>query len=89
MGRGVVAELEDARMALERGLHDAALHATAAAVNDAHLTKSRGRGGVDVLGHDRGNIARRKAVKVELGADRNADGGVVSPSSGTQRSPPS
>lgn len=73
MGRGVVAEFEDPRVAFERGLHDSALDATAAPVNHAHLTKSSRRGGVDVLGDDRGDIAWRETVKVELGADWYSD----------------
>src|SRR5258706_9225544 len=77
MGVRIVAEFENERMALECGLHDAALDAAAATVNDAHLTKSRGRSGIDVLSHDRRNVAWRKAVKVELGADRNAHGKIA------------
>jgi hypothetical protein len=73
MGGRIVAEFENERMAFERGLDDAALDAAAAPVNDAHLAKSRGRRGIDVLSHDRWNVAWRKAVKVELSADRNAN----------------
>ena len=38
---GVVPELRDARMAFERRLHDAALHAAAAAVDQPHLAQAR------------------------------------------------
>jgi hypothetical protein len=74
MGGGIVPELRDARMALERGLHDAALHAVAAAVNQPHFAQAGGNGGVDVLLHDRRNVPRRKRVQIELGLDRNPDG---------------
>src|SRR5438876_65320 len=52
MRRRVVPEFEDARMPIERLLHDAALHAASAAVNQSHLIKTRGGGGVDVLGNN-------------------------------------
>lgn len=73
MRRGIVVEFDDAWMALEHGLHDAALDSTAPAVNHAHLAKSRGCGGVDVLGDYRGNVARSETVKIELGTDGNVD----------------
>ena len=40
MGRRIVPELDDPRVPLERGLHDAALHAAPAAVDQPHLAKT-------------------------------------------------
>jgi len=78
MRAGIVPELRDARMAFERSLHDAALHAAAAAVNQPHFAQAGGSGGVDVLLHDRRNVPRRERVQIELGFYRNPDGPVLS-----------
>ena len=70
MRGGVVPELRDARMAFERGLHDAALHAAAAAMDQPHLAQAGGSGGIDVLrarpkgclaGRTRGDPARARS----------------------------
>ena len=72
MGRGVVPELGDQWVPLEGGLHDPALDAAAAAVNQAQLTQSGLMRRVNVFLHDGGDVARRKRMEVELGLDRNA-----------------
>src|SRR3954452_17814955 len=46
---GVVPELGDTRMAIESRLHDAALHASTAAMNQADFQQSSGGSGVDVF----------------------------------------
>ena len=60
-------------MAVERRLHDAALHAAAAAVDEAHLAQAGLGRGVDVLVDHRRDIARRERVQVELGFDRDME----------------
>ena len=62
----VVPELGDQGMLLERGLDDAALYADAASVDQPDGRYAGGRSGIDILGHDRANIARRERVEVEL-----------------------
>src|SRR5260221_5032856 len=61
-------------MAIERRLHDAALHASPAAVDDAHFVEAGGPGGVDVLGDDRRDVARRECMQIDLALDRQVDG---------------
>src|SRR5439155_24829607 len=61
-------------MTIERGLHDPAPHAAAASVDDAHLVESGSRSGLDVLGDDRGDVARRERVQIDLALDRQVDG---------------
>lgn len=70
--RRVVPELDDERMPVERLLHDRPLHAAAAAMDEADLSKSRCVRRVDVLLDDRRNIARCKRVQIELRLDRHA-----------------
>jgi hypothetical protein len=52
MGGRVVAELEDARMPIERGLHDAALHAAAPSVYQPHHLEAGPGGCLNVFGDD-------------------------------------
>jgi alpha-1,2-mannosyltransferase len=66
MRRGVVPELDDARVTFERRLHDAALNSTAAPVDQAHFMESRRRRGFDVLFDDRADVRRRKGVEIDL-----------------------
>lgn len=66
-----VPELLDERMSIERLLHDPALHAFAASVNEPHFAKPRFVRGGDVVGDDRRNVARREGVEVERILDRN------------------
>ena len=58
-------------MPLERLLHDAALNALAAAVNQPHLAQSRLVRGVHVLLDDRLDVARREGVEIEGRLDRD------------------
>ena len=67
----IVPELLDERMAIERALHDAALHPAAPAVHEPQLSQADGVRGPDVLVHHRWNIPRREGVQVELGLDWN------------------
>jgi len=71
---GVVPEFDDEGVVFERGLHDAALHAATAAMDDANFFQAGGSGGIDVFTNDRGHIARREGVQIELVLDRNTDG---------------
>lgn len=74
---GVVPEFGDARMALERGLDDAALDAAPAAVDQPHFHQTGGRGRVDVGLDDGGDLPRREGVEVQLRFDRNVHRVVV------------
>jgi hypothetical protein len=68
-----IPKLGNEGMPLERALHDPALHATPAAVDETHLSQPRFMGRLDVV-HDHGSdVARREGVKVE----RVFDGDVV------------
>jgi len=60
-------------MAIERRLDDAALNAPAASMNDAHFGEAGGHGRVDIVGDDRGNVARCERVQVDLALDRKLD----------------
>jgi hypothetical protein len=59
-------------MAFERSLYDPALHAASSSVHDTDFVKARSRRSLDVLGDNRGNVARREGVKIELGLDGDA-----------------
>ena len=59
-------------MLFQHRLNDAALNAAAAAVNEPNFLETGFRGGVDVLVHNRRNIARRKGVEIEFTLDRYA-----------------
>src|SRR3954449_12612064 len=52
MSGGVVPELGDTRMPIERRLDDAALHASTATMNQADFQQSSGGGRVDVFRDD-------------------------------------
>jgi len=73
MRLGGIPELDDERVAFEGLLNDAALHAAAAAVNQAYLAQTSFRRRVDVLLHHRFNVARSKGVKVQRVFDRDMD----------------
>jgi len=60
-----VPELFDEGMPIERLLHDAALHALAASVNQAHLMEAGGVRRGDVFGDDRRDVAWSEGVKVQ------------------------
>ena len=68
----IVPEFGDARVAVERRLYDAALHAAPSAVNQSHFAKPSRRRGLDVLGHDRRDVGGREGVKIDLGLDGDA-----------------
>ena len=69
-----VPEFLHERVAIEDRLHDAALDALAAAVDQPHLAEARLVCGRDVLVDDRWNVARGKRVEIEDGFDGKADG---------------
>jgi len=56
-------------MAVERRLHHPALDAAPAPVDDADLTEPGLRSGGHVFLHDRGDVAGRERVEIELGLD--------------------
>ena len=66
MGLRRIPEFLHERMFLERGLHDAALHACAAPVNQPHFAQATLVRGSDVLADDRGDVARGEGVEIEL-----------------------
>jgi len=71
VGVGIIPEFRDARVPFQDGLHDAALNAATAAVNQPHFGHAGfGRRG-DVLVNHRGHIARRKGVEIDFALDRN------------------
>jgi hypothetical protein len=70
----VVPKLDDAWMAIESGLYDAALNAASAAVDEPNLSKARIGSRVDVFLDDRGDIARRERVEIDFGLDGDSDG---------------
>ena len=59
-------------MPLECLLHDAALDAFTAAVDQPDLPQPRLVSGGDVLGDDRRDVARREGVQVESAVDWNS-----------------
>ena len=74
MGAGVVPELGDEGMTLERLLDDAALDAAAAAVNEAQRAQTARVRGRDVLLDHRRDILRRERVQIELRLDGKLEG---------------
>jgi hypothetical protein len=70
----IIPEFKYPRVPLERCLHDPTLNAVAAAVNEPDLLQARRCRRVDILGDNRGNIARREGMKIELVFDRNSNG---------------
>ena len=69
MRRRIVEKLNHKGMPLERLLHDAALHARAAAVNEPQLAQTRGMRLGHVLFDDRTDISRRERVQIDRGFD--------------------
>ena len=67
-----VPELLDQRMPIERLLDDAALHARAAAMDQAHLAKASFVGGGDVFIDNRRDVPGSEGVEVEEMFDRYA-----------------
>ena len=66
-----VPELLDQRMGRKHTLHDGALHALAAAVNQPDLAQPGLVGRVDVFLDDRRDVARGERVQVERAFDGN------------------
>ena len=71
MRLGRVVERAHEGVPLELLLHDAALHAVAAAVDQPHFAQAGGVGGGQVLVDDRADVARVEGVEIERGFDRN------------------
>jgi hypothetical protein len=74
VGSGVVPELGDERVPLERRLNDAALDAAASPMNETHLAQASFGGGVEVVSDDACNILRGERMQVDFGFDGDADG---------------
>ena len=70
MGSGVVPELGDKRMLIERSLDQPALDAAAAAVDQPHFPEPRLVRGTHIFLHDVHDITRRKGVQVKEVFDR-------------------
>ena len=70
MRAGIIPELSDERMLVERPLDHGALDALAAAVNQPHLTKAGLMRRAHVFLHYVDNITRREGVQVEGVFDR-------------------
>jgi hypothetical protein len=67
----IVPEFRDQRVAIERGLYDAALDAAAAPMNKTHFAQSRSGGGIDVVPDDGWDVSRREGVEIELALNRD------------------
>jgi hypothetical protein len=61
-------------MSLERLLDDAALNAHAAAVDEPHVSQTRGVCFIQILFDDGWDVARREGVKIERAFDRDPVG---------------
>ena len=59
---------------LERRLDNAPLDTGTSSVHDAHFAEAGARRGVDVLLHDRRDVARRECMQIDLALDRQVDG---------------
>lgn len=73
----VVPEFDDEWMALEERLHDAALHAAPAAVDEPDLRQSRFARGLQVRVDDGGNVGGAERVQIELARNGNGNRIVV------------
>src|SRR6516225_2301390 len=65
MGLWRVVERLDERTLLKHRLHDAALNAPAAAMDQAHFAKPGFPGGAKVFLHHRRDVPRRECVQIE------------------------
>jgi hypothetical protein len=72
VGQRIVPELDHERVPIEGGLDDAALHAAAAPVDEAHLGDALGCGRAHVFVDDRADVGGRERVQVDFRPDRNA-----------------
>jgi hypothetical protein len=68
---GCVPEFRDERVPIERLLHDAALHAAPAAVDEANLAQARRVRGVHVLVHNGFDVAGCEGVQIQRAFDRD------------------
>jgi len=68
----IVPEFGDARMTLERGLHETALNAAPAPVDEPHLAQTGGGRRRHEFDDDRRDVARREGMQVDLVFDRDA-----------------
>jgi len=82
MRLGGVVELDDERVSLERVLHDAALHADPAAMNQPHFPKSGLVRQPHVLFDHRRDIVRGERVEVQGWLNRHIVHKPVSPDAG-------
>ena len=73
MGSRIVEKFTHQRMPVESAVHGGALNAAAPAVNQTYVGESCPRGFVDVCLYDRGDIARRKGMQVELPFNWNVE----------------
>ena len=73
MRAGVVPEFRDQRMALERRLHNAALHATAASVDQTKLAKTGVMRRADEFFDHGWNVMRRERVQIQFPVDGHVD----------------
>lgn len=73
MRERIVPELDDARMTIERGLDDTALHAASSTVDEPHLAEAGRRRRVDVLGNHGRYVARREGVQIQFVLDWDLD----------------
>jgi hypothetical protein len=71
MGVRRVEKLDHERVLLEHFLHDAALDADAASMNQPHLAQTGGVSRADVLVDNRPDVRGLKAVEVEATFDRD------------------
>ena len=70
MRAGIIPELSDERMLVERPLDHGALDALAAAVNQPHFPETRLVRRADIFLHDIDNLTRREGVQVQRVFDR-------------------
>ena len=67
----IVEKSQHQRVPIEGLLHDSALYARSAAMNEPHFMQSYSVRLVEVLFDDRWDIARGENVEIELALDRN------------------
>jgi hypothetical protein len=65
MGRSIIKKLRHQWMSFERLLDDAALNAHAPAMDEPHLSQTRGVCFIQILFDDGRDVARREGMKIE------------------------
>lgn len=68
----IVPEFHDVLVSIEHALHDTALNASPATVNEPHFVEPRRSGCMDVFLDDGRNVARGEWMQIEFGEDRNS-----------------